>query len=216
MWLVTLYGFLVGTGVLALLSVVVLGRGLRPGLRLALLLFLPTWLAVNLAFAYAVHRTAYAIESRDPFCISCHLHEGEFARFHDRQSGVAPDLAGYHDRHGENFTCIACHVGEGVGGRARVLFFAAMDVARYTGGNFAPELDGMKHPLTDATCTKCHAEPKVGGFHASSKHVGYTAACLGCHSVHAKGDESFGFIDYGRWPRATVEPCLACHPALLG
>src|SRR5438105_14077579 len=129
MWLVTLYGFLVGTSVLALISVLVLGRRIRRGLRLALLLFLPTWLAVNVVFAYAVHRTAYAIESRDPFCISCHLHEQEFARFHDKESAVALDLAGFHARHGENFACITCHVGEGVGGRARVLYFAAMDVA---------------------------------------------------------------------------------------
>jgi hypothetical protein len=33
---------------------------------------------------------------------------------------VAAALAaeGSHARHGENFTCITCHVGEGVGGRA--------------------------------------------------------------------------------------------------
>jgi|ERR1051325_9495641 hypothetical protein len=216
MWLVTLYGFLVGTSVLALASVLVLGRSIRRGLRLALLLTLPTWLAVNVVFAYAVHRTAYAIESRDPFCVSCHLHESEFERFHDRQSAVAPDLAGYHSRHGENFTCITCHVGEGIDGRARVLFFAAMDVAKYTGGNFAHELDGMKHPLMDASCTKCHEPAKPGGFHASPKHAAYTSACLGCHLAHAKGDEAFGFIDYMRWPRVTAEPCLPCHPALLG
>jgi hypothetical protein len=216
MWLVALYGFLLGTSAVALVSVAVLGRGVRRGLRLGILLFLPTWLAVNVAFAYAVHRTAFAIESRDPFCISCHLHEHEFERFHDRQSSVPPDLTGYHARHADGFTCITCHVGEGVSGRARVLFFAAMDVARYTGGNFAHELDGMKHPLTDASCTKCHAQPKLGGFHASPKHAGYTSGCLGCHSVHAKGDETFGFINYLRWPRATAEPCLACHPALLG
>ena len=83
MWLVALYGFLLGTSVLALVSVAVLGHSIRRGLRLALLLFLPTWLAVNVAFAYAVHRTAYAIESRDPFCVSCHLHESESDRFHD-------------------------------------------------------------------------------------------------------------------------------------
>ena len=216
MWFVTLYGLLLGTGVLALASLVALGGGIRRGVRLSLIVFLPTWLAVNVAFAYAVHRTAYAIESRDPFCVSCHLHEGEFDRFHDRALPVAPDLAGYHGRHDEGFTCITCHVGEGLNGRARVLFFAAMDVARYTGGNFAHELDGMKHPLTDASCTKCHAQPKVGGFHASPKHVGYTSGCLGCHAAHAKRDEAFGFVDYMHWPRATAEPCLACHPALLG
>jgi len=216
MWLVTLYGFLVATSVLALVSVAVFGHRIRRGLRLALVLFVPAWLAVNVAFAYAVHRTAYAIESHDAFCISCHLHESEFARFHDRELPVAPDLAGFHARHARDFTCITCHVGEGVNGRTRVLFFAAMDVARYTGGSFAHELDGMKHPLTDASCTKCHAQPKVAGFHASPKHAGYTAGCLRCHSAHAQRDEAFGFIDYMRWPRAMAEPCLACHPALLG
>jgi hypothetical protein len=215
-WLVLLYSFLAATGLLALVSLAVLGRGFRRGVRPALLLFLPTWVVVNGVFAYAVHRTAYSIESRDPFCVSCHLHEKELARFHDRESSVALDLAGYHWRHGRQFTCITCHVGEGVGGRSRVLFFAGMDVLHYTGGSFQHELDGMKHPLDDASCTKCHLPGKIGGFHASPKHAEYTAECLGCHSAHAPGDEAFGFIDYHRWPPAMAERCLPCHPALLG
>jgi len=215
-WLVLLYSFLAATGLLALVSLALLGRGFRRGLRPAALLFLPTWLLVNAVFAYAVHRTAYVIESRDPFCISCHLHEKEFAGFRDEQSSVAVDLAGFHWRRGKPFTCITCHVGEGVGGRARVLFFAGMDVLHYTGGNFQHELDGMKHPLSDTACTKCHAPGKIGGFHASPKHAGYTAQCLGCHAAHAHADQAFGFIDYHRWRPATAEPCLACHPVLLG
>ena len=216
MWLVTLYAFLAATAVCALVSLVALGRGIRRGLRTGLLVFIPTWLVVNVVFAYAVHRTAYSIESRDPFCVSCHLHQGELTRFHDTQSPVALDLAGYHARHGQAFTCITCHVGEGVGGRARVLFFAGMDVANYTGGTFQRDLDGMKHPLTDATCTKCHLRAKVGGFHASPKHAEYTAHCLECHSAHARADQAFGFIDYQRWPRPRTERCVSCHPALLG
>jgi hypothetical protein len=216
MWLVVLYSFLVATSVLAALSLAALGRGFRRGLRAALLLFLPTWLTLNLAFAYAVHRTAYTIESRDPFCVSCHLHEKELARFHDHDSPVALDLAGYHRRRGKEFTCITCHVGEGVDGRARVLFFAGMDVLHYTDGNFQHELEGMKHPLGDATCTKCHAPGMIRGFHASPKHAEYTADCLGCHSAHASTDEAFGFIDYRRWRPAMTQACIPCHPALLG
>ena len=216
MWLVALYSFLVATAVLALGSLLALGRGLRRGLRAALLLSLPTWVAVNVVFAYAVHRTAYTIESHDPFCVSCHLHERELARFRDEASPVALDLAGYHWRKGKPFTCITCHVGEGVGGRARVLFFAGMDVVRYTDGNFQQELDGMKHPLTDATCTKCHVPGQIGGFHASAKHAEYTADCLGCHAAHLRTDQAFGFIDYQRWRPARAQPCLTCHPALLG
>jgi nitrate/TMAO reductase-like tetraheme cytochrome c subunit len=216
MWLVALYSVLVATAVFAVVSLLILGGGFRHGLRAALLLFVPTWLAANIVFAYAIHRTAYSIESRDPFCISCHLHENEFTRFHDEQSSVAPDLANYHARHGKEFTCITCHVGEGVAGRARVLFYAGLDVVNYTGGNFQQELDGMKHPLMDTTCTKCHVLGKIGGFHASEKHAGYTSACLGCHSAHVRGDEAFGFIAYHRWPPAMAEPCLPCHPALLG
>ena len=56
------------------------------------------------------------------------------------------------------------------------------------------ETNERGHPLTDASCTKCHAQPKVGGFHASPKHAGHTSGCLGCHSAHAQGDEAFGFI----------------------
>ncbi len=216
MWIALLYSFLTATALLALVSLALLGGGVRRGLRPGLLLFLPTWLAVNVAFAYAVHRTAYSIESRDPFCISCHLHEAEFGRFRDQASSVALDLAGYHWRHGEQPTCITCHVGEGVGGRTRVLFFAGMDVVHYTDGNFQRELDGMKHPLTDATCTKCHLPGTIGGFHASEKHAEYTADCLGCHSAHRQGDEAFGFIDYQRWRPEVSLRCLPCHPALLG
>ena len=215
-WLVVLYAFLAATGALAFASAAVLGRRLRRGVGPALLLFVPVWLAVNAAFAWAVHRTAYGIESRDPFCVSCHLHEEEFARFRDDGSSVALDLAGYHRRHGREFTCITCHVGEGVGGRARVLLFAGMDVVRYTGGRFQHELDGMKHPLTDASCTKCHAPGTVGGFHRSPKHAEYTSRCLDCHSAHARTDQAFGFIDYQRWPRSRTESCIGCHPALLG
>jgi len=215
-WLVVLYSFLAATALLALASLALLGHGFRRGLRPALLFFVPTWLAVNAVFAYAVHRTAYVIESRDPFCVSCHLHENEFTRFRDRASPLAADLAGFHSRRGKDFTCITCHGGEGVGGRARVLFLAGMDVVHYTEGNFQHELDGMKHPLADTACTKCHAAGKVGGFHASPKHAGYTSGCLGCHSAHAHADQTFGFIDYHRWRPAIAEPCLACHPALLG
>ena len=216
MWLVTLYAFLAATALVALGSLAFLGRGLRRGLRPALLLLVPTWLVLNAVFAYAIHRTAYTIESHDPFCISCHLHEAEFTRFRDQASSVALDLAGYHWRKGEQFTCITCHVGEGVGGRAHVLFFAGMDVVSYTGGSFQDELDGMKHPLTDATCTKCHVPGKIGGFHASAKHAEYTSECLACHSAHRRADEAFGFIDYQRWRPSMVHACVSCHPALLG
>src|SRR5206468_8621928 len=103
-----------------------------------------------------------------------------------------------------------------VAGRAWVLFFAGMDVVHYTGGSFQHDLDGMKHPLSDGSCTKCHVQAKAGGFHASAKHAEYTSECLGCHSAHPPGDEAFGFIDYHRWRPALSQPCLPCHPALLG
>lgn len=97
-----------------------------------------------------------------------------------------------------------------------MLFFAGMDVVYYTGGNFQHELDGMKHPLTDATCTKCHVTGKIGGFHTSEKHAGYTSECLGCHSAHTRTDEASGFINYQRWRPAVLPPCVSCHPALMG
>lgn len=216
MWLVALYSFLVITALLALASVGLLGIRVRRGLRITLLLFLPVWLVLNVVFAYAVHRTAYTLESHDPFCISCHLHESEFTRFRDQDASVARDLAGYHWRHGKEFTCITCHVGEGVDGRARVLFFAGMDVVNYTRGSFRPELEGMKHPLDDASCVKCHLPSNPGLFHRSEKHTGYATGCLSCHIAHARTDEAFGFLDYQRWPAERLQPCLPCHPALLG
>ena len=130
MWLVTLYAFLAATAVCVLMSLMALGRGIRGGFRTGLLVFIPAWLVLNVVFAYAVHRTAYSIESRDPFCVSCHLHQGELTRFHDTQSPVALDLAGYHARHGQAFTCIACHVGEGVGGPLHSTYVLLVDTPR--------------------------------------------------------------------------------------
>jgi len=216
MWLVALYSFLTATALLAVGSLGVLGWGVRRGLRPPLVLFLLTWFALNVVFAYAVHRTAYTIESHDPFCVSCHLHEPEFTRFRDDASPVALDLAGYHWRKGRPFTCITCHVGEGIGGRARVLFFAGVDVVNYSKGTFQRELAGMKHPLADAACSKCHVPGRIGGFHASAKHTGYGEDCLGCHAAHRRADQAFGFIDYQHWRPARAQPCLTCHPALLG
>ena len=214
--MILLYAFLAVTAALALGSLGVLGARFRRGLGPAVVVFVAGWLAANAVLAYAIHRTAYALESHDPFCVSCHLHEAEFARFRDEASPVALDLAGYHRRHGERFTCIACHVGEGVGGRARVLFFAGMDVVHYTLGRFRRDLDGMRHPLGDATCTKCHAPADIGGFHRSAAHAGHTSGCPSCHLAHARTDEAFGFVDYQRWRPAALEPCLGCHPALRG
>jgi hypothetical protein len=216
MWLVALYAFLAATLLLALGSLGVLGARARRPVAASLALFIPLWLVLNGAFAYGVHRTAYTLESHDAFCVSCHLHEEEFQRFHDQASSFALDLAGHHQRHGHEFTCITCHVGEGVAGRARVLFFAGMDTVDYTLGDFRRDLDGMKHPLGDATCTKCHAPSGLGGFHGLADHAGHTAGCLSCHPSHARVDEAFGFIAYRRWPPQTLAPCQGCHPALLG
>lgn len=90
-----------------------------------------------------------------------------------------------------------------------------MDVEDYTIGDYRRELDGMKHPLTDATCTKCHPTGAIRGFHASAKHAGYTSECLTCHPAHARTDQAFGFIDYRHWPSNVLERCVTCHPALL-
>jgi nitrate/TMAO reductase-like tetraheme cytochrome c subunit len=215
MWLLALYGFLALTTVTALASLWVLASGLRR-LRIAILVLVPMWVTANLGIAYGVHRTAYALESHDPFCVSCHLHDNEFKRFRDQASSVALNLAGYHWRHGKQFACITCHVGEGIDGRARVLFFAGMDVVHYTTGRSPRELKGMKHRLGDATCTKCHAPSDPGEFHKSQKHSGYVTECLTCHSAHARTDQAFGFIDYTGWPADKARPCLTCHPALLG
>jgi nitrate/TMAO reductase-like tetraheme cytochrome c subunit len=214
MWLLFLYGFLALTTVAVLASLGVLAVGLLR-LGIAILILLPIWVIVNLGIAYGVHRTAYALESHDSFCVSCHLHENEFKRFRDEASSVALDLAGYHWRHGKQFACITCHVGEGIDGRARVLFFAGMDVVHYTTGRFRKELKGMERPLGDASCTKCHAPSNPGEFHKSEKHSGYVTGCLTCHLAHSRTDEAFGFIDYIRWPAEKTGPCLTCHPGLL-
>ena len=88
MWLFALYGFLALTTVAVLASLGVLAVGLRR-LGIAILILLPMWVIASFGIAYGVHRIAYALESHDPFCVSCHLHENEFKRFRDEASSVA-------------------------------------------------------------------------------------------------------------------------------
>jgi nitrate/TMAO reductase-like tetraheme cytochrome c subunit len=213
LWRLTLYSFLL-ISVLLLGVSLALGRGLWPP-RAALVALVPLWCVANLALAYGVHRTAYTIESHDAFCVSCHLHEAEYDRFHGGRASVSLDLAAFHRRRENGFTCISCHVGEGVRGRAAVLLLAGLDVVHYTIGQYQRELEGMRHPLTDRTCTKCHAPNDLHGFHREKDHAAHAAQCLTCHVVHAPTTETLGFIDYQRWPQEVLGPCQRCHPALL-
>ncbi|MBI1818142.1 MAG: hypothetical protein HYR72_24440 [Deltaproteobacteria bacterium] len=213
LWRVTLFSFLIITALLLGASLA-LGRGLWP-LRTALVGLVPLWCVANLALTYGVHRAAYLIESHDAFCVSCHLHEAEYGRFRAELPSAVPDLAAFHRRRENDFTCISCHVGEGVKGRAAVLLFAGLDVAHYTTGQYQQEREGMRHPLTDRSCTKCHAPAGLRGFHREKDHAGHHAQCLVCHVVHAPTSEAFGFIDYHRWPQEVLGPCQGCHPALL-
>jgi hypothetical protein len=170
------------------------------------------------------------LEQDNDFCNACHLDgpDGgtplhlEVRRGFDARPALslaaAHAEAGVSDRHGSDaaFRCIDCHGGTSIPGRVRVKALAAKDAFWYVVGDFA-EPDGMRWPLWDEDCRKCHAEyagqswdgfgPEP--FHARSVHnVKLGIGCVECHFVHeAGGDPAAHFVDAA----AVRVQCARCH-----
>jgi nitrate/TMAO reductase-like tetraheme cytochrome c subunit len=167
------------------------------------------------------------LERDNDFCNACHL-EPELplhrAVRRDFDAAPAASLAGAHggatvDTTGEpgrGFRCIDCHGGNSFAGRARVKTLAAKDAFWYVVGHFG-EPEGMKWPLWDEDCGKCHAsfdesdeEPwKAPRFHQLPVHnVALGIDCVECHLVHeADVDASRHFLR-ASWVRTQ---CARCH-----
>lgn len=154
------------------------------------------------------------LESRNEFCVACHLapqtplHREIFDGLHSSPAG---SLAAAHRVADAAFRCIDCHGGTGLLGRARVKLVSARDALMYLVGRFG-EPERMRAPLWDEDCTKCHApDPSEGpdAFHGIDDHdVGLDRACVACHEAHP-GERSaeVGFLD-----REVVLPiCRDCH-----
>jgi nitrate/TMAO reductase-like tetraheme cytochrome c subunit len=164
-------------------------------------------------------------ERDNGFCTACHLEPG--VRLHiDVRRGfdaVPPvSLAGVHaaarveTRADPAFRCIDCHGGHSFVGRARVKALAAKDAFWYVVGHFE-EPEGMRWPLWDEDCSKCHprfAEQPAGAwrsprFHQLAVHnVELGVGCVECHSSHETGGNAEAFFLRTVPVRAQ---CARCH-----
>jgi len=171
-----------------------------------------------------------ALEADDDFCNACHLDDGtplhiRLRRDFDARPPVS--LAAAHgaasrDSHPADpaFRCIDCHGGVGLLGRARVKALAAKDAFWYVVGRFE-EPEGMRWPLLDADCRRCHDGFRhkgdgLGGpaFHDLPVHnVELGVGCVECHLVHVVGGNADAWFLHGDHVRSR---CIRCHPEFAG
>jgi hypothetical protein len=170
--------------------------------------------------------TTDALERDNDFCNACHLSEAvplhiEQRRDFDRRPPET--LAALHATRevaarpsDPAFRCIDCHGGVGLLGRARVKTLAAKDAFWWMVGRY-DEPEGMRWPLWDADCRKCHARlgrasqgPGDPAFHDLSVHnVRLGVGCVECHLSHQRG----GSPEADFLHVATVRrQCARCHP----
>jgi hypothetical protein len=154
------------------------------------------------------------LESRNEFCVSCHLdpvtplHRDISESFRARP---ALNLTGAHRIAEPDFRCIDCHGGTGLVGKFRVKIVSGWDTIKYLTGRFR-EPERMAAPLWDEDCVKCHAAyrpERADAFHAFPAHnVGLPYACVACHRAHPVGAPAeLQFLE-----REVVLPiCRDCH-----
>ncbi len=167
------------------------------------------------------------LERDNDFCNACHLEPGVLLHVDIRDGFLARPPATLAAAHAEagvdgrdaGFRCIDCHGGTSFVGRARVKALAAKDAFWYVVGHFE-EPDGMRWPLWDEDCRKCHDsfdEADIPAdawqsprFHEVALHnVDLGVDCVSCHRVHDLGgnaDAHFIHVD-----SVHVE-CARCHP----
>ncbi len=166
------------------------------------------------------------LEARNDFCNACHLPSGVALHRELRDefdARPAASLAALHaaaaveGREDAAFRCIDCHQGSGAVGRVRVKALAAKDAFWYVVGRFE-EPDGMRWPLWDADCRKCHpgfaSEGDLDGpgpeaFHARPVHNRKLGVgCVECHLVHGPGGNPDAYFVH---PEPVRAQCARCH-----
>jgi len=164
------------------------------------------------------------LERDNDFCTACHLtptrrlHQGLRDDFEARPAtslAAAHAAAGPPARPEGGFRCIDCHGGASWVGRARVKALAARDAFWYVVGRFE-EPEGMRWPLWDEDCRKCHvrferaadtADPP--DFHALPVHnVDLPVRCVECHLAHDRGGNPEAWFLAADPLRAQ---CARCH-----
>jgi hypothetical protein len=164
------------------------------------------------------------LEQHDDFCNACHLASGEPLHASVRRDFMAAppaSLAAAHAAAGNRaradgaFRCIDCHGGTGAAGRLRVKALAARDAVVWALLRFE-EPQGMRWPLRDADCARCHArfgaarEPwEPPRFHQVPLHnVDLGVACVECHAAHETGGDAGAAFLRAAPLRAQ---CARCH-----
>jgi nitrate/TMAO reductase-like tetraheme cytochrome c subunit len=180
--------------------------------------------AFALAAAPAGWLVTDALESRNDFCNACHLERPEIPlhidvrRDFDRRP--AASLAALHAAEaigevGRPFRCIDCHGGASFRGKLRVKALAAKDALVYLTGRFS-EPTGMRHPLWDEDCVKCHEGFEEGDdraaqarFHALPVHNHELGVdCVECHLAHESGGDAGAYFLHAAHVRSQ---CARCH-----
>jgi hypothetical protein len=156
-----------------------------------------------------------ALESYNPFCISCHLQDHQdYLDDGARAKKAIRTLGGWHLASGKA-GCISCHGEEGIVGMARTTFLATKDLVKFAIGDYK-QPSRVFHPIVDKDCVKCHGVErllKLSGedFHAILDHATLPSACVQCHTGHrAGGRKAKRFIV----PKTAQPRCDACHNKL--
>ena len=166
------------------------------------------------------------LERDNDFCTACHLEAEVPLHAALRRDFELPEpvslasahrRAGVADRADAAFRCIDCHGGVSPLGRLRVKVLAAKDAFWYLVGRFE-EPTGMRWPLWDEDCTRCHArfdeaapEPwQNPRFHQLSVHNAELGVdCVECHRVHETDGAADAYFLHAAWTRSQ---CVRCHP----
>jgi hypothetical protein len=175
------------------------------------------------------------LEQDNDFCNACHLERGpdgvvplhreireDFDRREPLSLAAAHGAAAVEARAGRGedgaFRCIDCHGGTSFRGRVRVKLLAAKDALVYATGRFE-EPTGMRWPLWDEDCAKCHerfAPPAEGAgtpaFHDVAAHnAALPVGCVDCHFAHETGGRADAYFLQAA---AVRRECARCHAEL--
>lgn len=154
-------------------------------------------------------------ESRNEFCVACHLEPERrlhARKMHEFEAEPAVNLASLHLAAEADFRCVDCHAGASFVNKLRVKMLAARDAVRYFAGAFG-EPTHMLYPLWDEDCVQCHPgyAPRRGDdFHAFEAHnvSDFAYACVSCHQAHPVGaPAALDLLDQ----QVVMPVCRNCH-----
>jgi hypothetical protein len=171
-------------------------------------------LALCLALIIASVAFVKTKDQDNRFCIACHLHQTHFRTMVEPPPRTLAAAHFHAQGPGHPERCFTCHSGEGVWGWSEVTLLSAWDAARWVAGD-RREARGMRLPLDNGACLKCHARDVAGHrgadetskFHELADHRMVSTPCVACHATHRPGEAARLFLDDG----TVREQCRRCH-----